>query len=51
MTNTAALRDSLEQGYDAIESACARMSGEQWRGLRSLCPDWDMRSVVWLISA
>ena len=45
MTDLATIRGSLEQCYDAIESACARMSGEQWRA-RSLCPDWDMRGVV-----
>ena len=45
MTDLATIRGSLEQCYDAIESASARMSGEQWRA-QSLCPDWDMRGVV-----
>ena len=45
MTDLATIRGSLEQCYDAIESACARMSGEQWRA-QSLCPDWDTRGVV-----
>jgi len=45
VTDLATIRGSLEQCYDAIESASARMSGEQWRA-QSLCPDWDMRGVV-----
>jgi uncharacterized protein (TIGR03083 family) len=45
VTDLAIIRGSLEQCYDAIESACARMSSEQWRA-QSLCPDWDMRGVV-----
>ncbi len=45
MTDLPAIRGSLEQCYDAIESVCSRMSGEQWQA-QSLCPDWDMRGVV-----
>lgn len=45
MTDLATIRGSLEQCYDAIESACTRMSSEQWLA-QSLCPDWDMRGVV-----
>jgi uncharacterized protein (TIGR03083 family) len=45
VTDLATIRGSLEQCYDAIESACARMNGGQWRA-QSLCPDWDMRGVV-----
>ncbi len=45
MTDLATIRGSLEQCYDAIESACARMSSQQWQA-QSLCPDWDMRAVV-----
>jgi uncharacterized protein (TIGR03083 family) len=45
VTDLATIRGSLEQCYDAIESASARMSGEQWRA-QSLCPDWDIRGVV-----
>jgi uncharacterized protein (TIGR03083 family) len=45
VTDLATIRGSLEQCYDAIESACARMGGEQWRA-QSLCPDWDNRGVV-----
>jgi uncharacterized protein (TIGR03083 family) len=45
VTDLATIRGSLEQCYDAIESACTRMSAEQWHA-QSLCPDWDMRGVV-----
>ena len=45
MTDLAAIRGSLEQCYDAIESVCSRMSSQQWQA-QSLCPDWDMRAVV-----
>jgi len=45
VTDLATIRGSLEQCYDAIESVCFRLSGEQWQA-QSLCPDWDMRGVV-----
>ena len=45
MTDLATIRGSLEQCYDAIESVCSRLTGEQWQA-QSLCPDWDMRAVV-----
>ena len=36
MTDLATVRDSLEQCYDAIESVCARLDGDEWR-TQSLC--------------
>jgi uncharacterized protein (TIGR03083 family) len=45
VTDAATIRESLEHCYDAIESLCSRMSGEQWQA-QSLCPDWDVRGVV-----
>ena len=45
MTGLAAIRTSLEQCYDAIESLAGRMDASQWHA-RSLCPDWDMRGVI-----
>jgi uncharacterized protein (TIGR03083 family) len=45
VTDLATVRGALEQCYDAIESVCSRLSGEQWQA-QSLCPDWDMRGVI-----
>jgi uncharacterized protein (TIGR03083 family) len=45
VTDLATIRGSLEQCYDAIESVCSRISGDQWQA-QSLCPDWDVRGVV-----
>jgi len=45
VTDLATVRDSLEQCYDAIESVCARLDGDEWR-TQSLCPDWTARDVV-----
>jgi uncharacterized protein (TIGR03083 family) len=45
VTDLAIIRGSLEQCYEAVESVCSRLSGEQWQA-QSLCPDWDVRGVV-----
>jgi uncharacterized protein (TIGR03083 family) len=45
VTDLATVRGSLEQCYDAIESVCARLDGDEWR-TQSLCPDWTARDVV-----
>lgn len=45
MTDLAIVRGSLEQCYDAIESVCTRLHGEEWR-TQSLCPDWTARDVI-----
>ncbi|HSR84606.1 MAG TPA: maleylpyruvate isomerase family mycothiol-dependent enzyme [Streptosporangiaceae bacterium] len=45
MTELVRTRDALAQCYDAIETLCARMNGEQWQ-VQSLCPDWRARDVV-----
>jgi uncharacterized protein (TIGR03083 family) len=45
VTGLAAIRTSLEQCYDSIESLAGRMDGTQWHA-QSLCPDWDMREVI-----
>lgn len=45
MTGLAIIRTSLGQCYDAIESLASRMDATRWRA-QSLCPDWDMRSVI-----
>jgi uncharacterized protein (TIGR03083 family) len=45
VTELTALRSSLEQCYDAIESLCATLDGAHWRS-QSLCPDWSARDVI-----
>jgi uncharacterized protein (TIGR03083 family) len=45
VTELAAIRASLGQCYDAIESLAGRMDAAQWHA-QSLCPDWDMRGVI-----
>jgi uncharacterized protein (TIGR03083 family) len=45
VTELAAIRTSLEQCYDAIESLAGRMDATRWHA-QSLCPEWDMRGVV-----
>lgn len=45
MTDLAAIRSSLEQSYDAVESLSSRLNNDHWQA-QSLCPDWDMRGVV-----
>jgi len=41
----ATIRSSLEQSYDSVESLGGRLDAAQWRA-QSLCPDWDIRSVI-----
>jgi uncharacterized protein (TIGR03083 family) len=45
VTDLAAIRSSLEQCYDAVESLATRLNSDQWQA-QSLCPDWDMRGVI-----
>jgi uncharacterized protein (TIGR03083 family) len=45
VTDPTSLLASVEQGYDAIESVCARLDGAQWQ-TQSLCPDWTARDVI-----
>jgi uncharacterized protein (TIGR03083 family) len=45
VTDLATVCGSLEQCYDAIEEACARLTAAQWQA-QSLCPDWTARDVV-----
>ncbi len=39
------IRAALEACYTSIEGLCADLSDADWKA-QSLCPDWDVRSVV-----
>jgi uncharacterized protein (TIGR03083 family) len=45
VSDLARTRGSLVECYDAIETLCARIDGQQWN-MQSLCPAWNARDVV-----